>query len=90
MAPHACSAKLRAGAKREVVMAYDASSGRDPRGGWCLACRRPLEDGQPVTRISFQTDPEGKEGLSGLYHKLCAKPFSELAKVINLNPWARF
>jgi hypothetical protein len=72
------------------AMAYDASSGRDPRGGWCLACRRPLDDGQPVTRISFQTDPEGKQGLSGLYHRICGKPFSELAKVINLNPWARF
>lgn len=71
-------------------MAYDASSGRDPRGGWCLACKRPLENGQPTVRIDFQTDPDGQRGLSGLYHKLCGKPFSELAKVINLNPWARF
>jgi hypothetical protein len=71
-------------------MAYDACSGRDPRGGWCLACRKPLESGQPVTRIDFQTDPDGRRGLSGLYHKVCSKPFSELAKVINLNPWARF
>ena len=71
-------------------MAYDASSGRDPRGGWCLGCKRPLENGQPTMRIDFQTDPDGQRGLSGLYHKLCGKPFSELAKVINLNPWARF
>jgi hypothetical protein len=71
-------------------MAYDASSDRDPRGGWCLACRQPLENGEPTVRIDFQSDPDGHRGLSGYYHRLCSKPFRELAKVINLNPWARF
>ena len=71
-------------------MAYDATSGRDPGGGWCLACRRPLESNQSAMRIEFQTDPDGREGLSGLYHKACAKPFRSLARIINMNPGARF
>lgn len=71
-------------------MAYDATSGRDPRGGWCLACRQPLEGSQPTIRIDFQSDPDGRRGLSGLYHKNCGKPFTALARVINLNPWSGF
>jgi hypothetical protein len=39
--------------------------------------------------VHFQNDPEGTEGLTGLYHLQCGKRFQSLARVINTNPWAR-
>lgn len=71
-------------------MAFDSMPGGDPHGPWCQACRRPIIQGEPVTRVHFQNDPKGAQGLSGTYHKQCSKPFQSLARVVNLNPWSRF
>jgi hypothetical protein len=45
---------------------------------------------EPVTRIYFQTDPEGTQGLTGTYHRLCARRFQSLARAVNMSPWGRF
>jgi hypothetical protein len=55
---------------------------------WCRACREPIREDQPATRVAFQTDPHGENGLTGDYHVACSKPFVGLARVINLNPWS--
>lgn len=56
-------------------MAYDAEPGGDPRGPWCPKCRLPIKAGDPATRMQFTSDPDGKLGLSGVWHGECAKPF---------------
>jgi hypothetical protein len=56
-------------------MAYDAEPGGDPRGPWCPKCRLPVKDGEPSTKMQFTSDPDGKLGLSGIWHGECAKPF---------------
>ena len=73
-------------------MAYlgTIGGGQPRRYPMCLACRQPIADGQRVTRIDFHSDPDGTGGLSGLYHVLCGKPYQSLARVVNMNPWARF
>ena len=58
-------------------------------GRWCRACKLPIFKTQRATRVEFHTDPGGTNGLSGDYHLSCSKPFSSLAHVVNLNPWAR-
>jgi hypothetical protein len=64
--------------------------GGEPRLPWCRACREPIRRGQPATRIDFQTDPDGRQGLTGMYHQQCASPFASLARVVNMNLWSRF
>jgi hypothetical protein len=54
---------------------------------WCLACKQPILTQQRATRVEFQSDPEGLNGLTGEYHVERSKPFASLARVINLNPW---
>jgi hypothetical protein len=56
-------------------------------GPICRACKQPILDGERSTRVSFRTDPDGAEGLTGEYHIPCSKPFASLAHVLNLNPW---
>lgn len=56
-------------------MAFDAEPGGDPRGPWCPGCKQPVQAGQPTTRMSFQEDPDGRLGYSGLWHGECARPF---------------
>jgi len=71
-------------------MLFD-SSGRgsnEPSGPWCTRCNLPIAN-EPSERIHFPDDPDGHRGLSGLYHQRCAKPFSSLARIANLNPWGR-
>jgi hypothetical protein len=46
--------------------------------------------GEPTSRVYFQTDPDGMQGLTGPYHRPCSKTFEALARVVNLNPWSRF
>ena len=53
----------------------------------CLACKKPILTQHRATRVEFQTDPDGLNGLTGEYHLECSKPFSSLARVINMNPW---
>jgi hypothetical protein len=55
----------------------------------CLSCKQPIVNGQPSTRVTFRTDPDGHAGLTGDYHLACSRPFASLAHVINLDPWGR-
>jgi hypothetical protein len=55
-----------------------------------MACCQPIRQGQPATRVEFQTDPDGAQGLSGMYHLQCSKVFQSLARVVNMNPWGGF
>jgi hypothetical protein len=63
-------------------------------GGWrprtCRACKQPILKDHRATRIEFRTDPSGAEGLTGDYHVACSKPFASLARVVNMNPWAKY
>jgi hypothetical protein len=63
------------------------SSGGGFTGRTCRSCKTPIHQGQPATRVTFNTDPDGARGLTGDYHLACSKPFASLAHVINLNPW---
>lgn len=67
-------------------MLYDSSNGDNGGfdGPWCVRCSQPVLKSEPSERISFPQDPHGHEGLSGLYHARCAKPFSSLARILNL------
>jgi hypothetical protein len=35
----------------------------------------PVREGQPATQMHIAGDPDGKLGLSGLWHAECARPF---------------
>jgi hypothetical protein len=72
------------------MMALDGAPERNPRLPWCRACKRLIGPTEPVTRIYFQTDPEGTQGLTGLYHRLCGRRFQSLARVVNMSPWSGF
>jgi hypothetical protein len=54
---------------------------------WCRACKQPILKRHRATRVEFQTDPHGLDGLTGDYHLECSRPFASLAHVVNLNPW---
>ena len=55
-------------------------------GRWCRACKQPILKQDRATRVEFQTDPHGTDGLTGDYHAECGKPFASLAHVLNLSP----
>lgn len=56
-------------------MAFDSVPGGDPRGPWCPKCRQPVQKGQPSTKMHFDHDPDGKLGMTGLWHGECARPY---------------
>lgn len=56
-------------------MAYDAEPGGDPRGPWCKGCKTPILQNQPTTHLHVSEDPDGKLGLTGLWHAECARPY---------------
>jgi hypothetical protein len=64
---------------------FDGGSHGSP---WCRACKQPIWKNQRSTRVEFQTDPHGANGLTGDYHQECSRPFASLARVVNLNPWS--
>jgi hypothetical protein len=68
-------------------MPWDGMFSRDPGNPWCRACREPIWQGQPATRVDFATDPDGSHGLTGMYHPKCSRAFQALARVVNMNPW---
>jgi hypothetical protein len=68
-------------------MPFDEARGGEPERTNCRACRHPIWQGQPATRVEFANDPTGSAGLTGLYHEACAKPFRSLARVMNMKPW---
>jgi hypothetical protein len=71
-------------------MPLDGSSfdGGGYSGRWCRACKQSILKHHRATRVEFQTDPNGTDGLTGDYHLECSKPFASLAYVVNLNPWS--
>jgi hypothetical protein len=71
-------------------MPLDATPEGNPGRPSCRACCQPIWQGQPATRVEFQTDPDGAQGLSGMYHLQCSKVFQSLARVVNMNPWGGF
>ncbi len=72
-------------------MLFDTSTGGEGgfEGPWCVRCNQPIQKDDSSQRISFPNDPHGHQGLTGLYHDRCAKPFSSLARIMNMNPWSR-
>ena len=71
-------------------MPLDGMFSDDPGNPWCRACRKPIWQGQPATRVDFQNDADGSRGLTGMYHLQCSKIFQSLARVVNMNPWGGF
>jgi hypothetical protein len=72
-------------------MALDGTFDRNPHLPLCRACRELIGPGEPVTRVDFRTDPDGKQGLTGLYHRRCGKRFASLARALSMmNAWGRF
>jgi hypothetical protein len=70
-------------------MAYDAEPGGDPRGPWCKGCGRPVGKDQPATHVHVEQDPDGRLGLSGLYHGECARPYwDRLTPLMKRLGWA--
>jgi hypothetical protein len=63
-------------------MAFDATPGGYPCNSWCKACRQPIEAGQAVETVQFDT--EETRDMSGLYHRACAKPFASMARALNI------
>jgi hypothetical protein len=72
------------------MMALDGAPERNPRLPWCRACRQVIEPEERVARIYFQTDPDGAQGLTGIYHEPCGRRFQSLARVVNMNPGSAF
>lgn len=62
-------------------MAFDATFGGSERGPWCKGCRLPIRKEQKTTKVHFQSDEHGQNGL---YHEPCGKPIAELARVSNM------
>jgi hypothetical protein len=66
-------------------MAFDAEFGGDPRGPWCRGCKAPIGKDQQTTQMHFVEDPDGKLGLSGLWHSECARPYWDtITPVLNM------
>lgn len=61
-------------------------------GGYsrCCCCGKPILDERQSVRVSFNNDPDGTQGLSGLYHEPCSKPFRAFAQVMNVDWYGRF
>lgn len=68
----------------------------DPRWGdgsndpWCQHCKQPITSEQKSVRVDFANDPHGFDGLSGLYHAACGKPFASIARAMNMLSSRRF
>jgi hypothetical protein len=45
---------------------------------------------EPVARLYFQTDPDGAQGLTGIYHQPCGRRFQSLARAVNMSPGSGF
>lgn len=56
-------------------MAYDAEPGGDPRGPWRKRCKSPILQDHPSTHVLIREDPDGKLGLTCLWHAECARPY---------------
>jgi len=82
----------RGGSYVGELLAFDPmpSGGSGPQGPFCTSCQGPIAEGQRSVRVSFNSDPQGYRGLSGLYHEQCSKVFVSLARIINMTSHTRF
>jgi hypothetical protein len=73
-------------------LAFDPmpSAGSGPQGPFCTSCRAPIAAGERSVRVTFNHDPHGHRGLTGLYHEQCGKPFASMAYAINVLSFRRF
>ena len=72
-------------------MPFDSLPNREePKATFCLACKMPIAENQRSMSVWFRNDPHGLRGLTGKYHKVCAKPFVSLARVINVDWFRKF
>lgn len=67
-------------------MAFDGTYEGDPRGTHCKACRAPIVEPDRAIRIDFRQG--SARGMSGLYHRECARPFQSFAAILNFSPSA--
>ena len=58
--------------------------GGGPGGPACRACKQQILEGERSMRIAFDTDPNGRQGITGEYHVACSKPFDSLARATNM------
>lgn len=61
--------------------------GGEPHGPVCRGCKQPIESGQKMQRVKFESDPSGFKGMTGDYHAECSKLFSSLAHIVNMKPF---
>ena len=59
----------------------DGFFGGGPEGPSCKACKQPIFQGQPATRVEFD---DKAHDMSGDYHKACGKPFASMAQALNM------
>jgi hypothetical protein len=60
------------------------SAGSGPLGPFCTRCRALIAVGERSVRITFNHDPHGHRGLTGLYHEDCGRPFASIAHAMNV------
>jgi hypothetical protein len=70
----------------EKLVAFDPmpACGSGPNEPWCTSCRAPITEGQRSVRVDFNHDPHGHQGVTGVYHVECSKPFASLARALNM------
>ena len=73
-------------------MAYDPmpGGGSGPHGPLCMSCGVLITEEQRSVYVHFNQDPNGYQGLSGLYHEQCSRPFASMARILNMNWFGRF
>jgi hypothetical protein len=64
----------------------ETNGGGGHRGPWCPSCRQPILEGQRTIEVRFDVDPNGFRGYTGTYHVGCARPFTSMAHILNMDP----
>ena len=59
----------------------DGFFGGGPEGPSCKACKQPIFQGQPATRVEFGGNAHD---MSGDYHQACSKPFASMARALSM------
>ncbi len=57
----------------------------DPPGPRCKSCKEPIAPGAPSEELEFPSNTQHQlEGMSGLYHSSCAKPYASILRAMNM------
>lgn len=59
----------------------DGFFGGGSEGPSCKACKQPIFQSQPATRVEFDGNAHD---MSGDYHKACSKPFASMAQALSM------